>query len=184
MVPAASSQGSRDGEGFRFREDQRFTQWWLWALLIVLGVGLSLPWFLQTLFAVPLGNVPAPSGLLLLLAVFGVGLPVLFAYLRLRVTVFDDRLELNFRPIRRRTIRLADIARVEAVTYSPLLDYGGWGIKVGRKGWCYNTSGNHGVEVHLVDGRVVMVGSQRAEELESALRAAMATRSSAGATRA
>jgi hypothetical protein len=40
----------------------------------------------------------------------------------------------------------------------------------------YNVSGNRGVEVELTDGRTVMVGSQRADELAGALRAFLGDR--------
>ncbi len=60
-------------------------------------------------------------------------------------------------------------------------EYGGWGVK----GWskdkmAYNVSGDRGVELTLKDGRRIMLGSQRAEELAGAIEAA---RGRAGATR-
>jgi hypothetical protein len=43
----------------------------------------------------------------------------------------------------------------------------GWGA---RK--AYNVSGNRGVELTLQDGSTIMIGSQRADELEWAIRSA------------
>ena len=51
------------------------------------------------------------------------------------------------------------------MTYSPLAEYGGWGIKWGRSGLALNARGDRGVRLTLTDGRRVLVGSQRPEEL-------------------
>jgi hypothetical protein len=61
----------------------------------------------------------------------------------------------------------------EAITYSPLRDYGGWGIRRGAKGKAYNVSGNHGVRLELSDGKRILIGSQRPEELSEAVAAAL-----------
>lgn len=112
-------------------------------------------------------------------AVAGAGLflPVLplglaFNLLCLRTTVSETRLSVSFGalfPLYRRTIATADIASSEAVTYSPLAEYGGWGIKWGRSGLALNARGDRGVRLTLRDGRRILVGSQRPEELAAAL---------------
>lgn len=104
---------------------------------------------------------------------FGIGLPFFFLYMKLIVTVTDKAVEVYFRPLTRRTIPLTDIARAEARTYSPVREYGGWGIRgaIGRKR-AYNVSGNEGVELALVDGSTLMIGSQNAGELAQAIAAA------------
>ena len=70
---------------------------------------------------------------------------------------------------RARRIPLERIRCATAVTYSPLWDYGGWGIRCGRKGIAYNVSGDRGVQLELERGRPILIGSQRAEELARAI---------------
>ena len=102
---------------------------------------------------------------------FGLGLPAFFLVLRLVTEVFADRLVVGLAPFRRRAIPLADIAEAKAVTYRPLADFGGWGVRwAGSRGVAYNASGDRGVQLVLRDGRRVLVGSQRPEELALALR--------------
>lgn len=158
---------------FRFREEQRFRQPWLWLLILFL---VALQWWgfiQQIVLGRPWGNRPAPDWMMALLwLVFGIGLPLFFLYLRLIVTVTDNVIDIHFRPLTRRTIPIADVTRVEARTYAPLREYGGWGIR----GWggkrAYNVSGDRGVELTLVDGGKVMIGSQRADELAQTITAA------------
>ena len=61
------------------------------------------------------------------------------------------------------------IEKAEAHSYSPLRDYGGWGIRYGGKGKAYNVSGNKGVLLMLKDGKNVLIGSQNHEGLCSAI---------------
>jgi hypothetical protein len=73
---------------------------------------------------------------------------------------------------RPRVIDLENIESVEAVRYSPLRDYGGWGIRHGSAGKAYNVSGNQGVVLRLKNGKTVLLGSQRYEELAAAIESA------------
>jgi hypothetical protein len=150
-----------------FREDQRFTQPWLWALVIVAAVAV---WVVVVAQLVGSGGEESGWALAILAVVVGVGLPVLFATIRLTVEVFTDRVEIRFRPFVRRTIEFDSVIGAEAVTYRPVREYGGWGVKGwSRRKVAYNVRGDRGVLLTLVDGRTVLLGSQRAPDLEAAI---------------
>jgi len=147
-----------------FRERQRFGPWWVWVLL---GVGVVAAW---TYLVVAVAGDEPLAGPMVLVATIGIALPVFFAVARLDVAVYDDRVEIDFFPLRRRTIALRDVAGARARRYRPVREYGGWGIK----GWstkkiAYNVRGDHGVELTLHDGRTVLIGSQHAGELAAAV---------------
>jgi hypothetical protein len=72
---------------------------------------------------------------------------------------------------RAKHIPFSEIRKAEAVTYRPIRDYGGWGIRSGPEGWAYNVRGNRGVRIEYQDGNKFLIGSQKAEELEQAIRA-------------
>lgn len=157
--------------GVVYSEKQRFTQWWLWLLLAgVAGLG----WWLfveQLVLGHPVGDEPLPDwAAWLLWALMGVGLPAFFGSIALFTEVTSDRIILHYRPMRTRIILLADIKEVTVRTYSPVREYGGWGIK----GWsvrnvAYNVSGDRGVQLVLGNERKVLVGSRRPEELAAAI---------------
>ncbi len=157
----------------RYREEQRFRQWWIWLLI---GFLAALQWWgfvQQILLGQPWGDRPAPDWMMILFwLAFGIGMPVFFLYLRLTVMVTDGTIDIHFRPLTRRRIPVADVAHVEARTYSPLREYGGWGIRGLGSNRAYNVSGDQGVELTLFDGHKVLIGSQRAEELAQAIAAA------------
>lgn len=68
------------------------------------------------------------------------------------------------------TLTYAEVERHEVILYRAIREFGGWGIRWGGNNRrAYNVSGNQGVEVFLGDGRSIVVGSERAEELDNAI---------------
>ena len=90
----------------------------------------------------------------------------------MKTVVDDEALTVTFGwafPMYRRTIRLSQIRSCEVVTYHPLLEYGGWGIRGWGGNVALNARGNRGVRLELDGGKRVLVGSQRPEALAQAL---------------
>jgi len=71
-------------------------------------------------------------------------------------------------------------AAIAVKTYSPILDYGRWGIRYGWRGKAYNVSGNRGVIFVLPGGETLLIGSQRPEELASAAQQVQSRQSGTG----
>ncbi len=153
-----------------FREEQRFRQLWLLAMMGVPALLIFYGAYRQLALGRPWGNNPMPDvGLALFLAGY---LLFLFWFLGLKLVteVRDQELYIKFvRLWRARRIPLDQIRQATALTYSPILDYGGWGIRWGRNGMAYNVSGDRGVLLELASGKKVLVGSQRAEDLARAI---------------
>jgi hypothetical protein len=102
----------------------------------------------------------------------------LLALSRLDVDVDDRGIHIAFHLLwPTRHIPLENVRRVHATTYTPLL-WGGWGVHyMLLRGWSFNTGGSEGVLVEVKSGASVMIGSQRAKELEAAIAKAIAARS-------
>ena len=66
-------------------------------------------------------------------------------------------------------IEVADIASAEQFSYSPLRDFGGWGIRYGKGGIMYNANGNQSVKLVMKDGKIIYIGTQKPEALINAL---------------
>ena len=154
-----------------FREVQYMRHVW-WVMLLVLGIAALMWWGFvqQIIFGVPWGNNPSPDWMMWLLwLIVGIGLPLAFYWMRLIVEVLDDRIFIHYVPLLKSDIPLAEIEVVEARTYQPIREFGGWGIRRRSGRRAYNVSGDQGVEVTLQDGRKIMIGSQKAEELALAI---------------
>jgi hypothetical protein len=98
-----------------------------------------------------------------------VALVAVLLFLELHATVEDGGVHIRMLPFANRTIAPAHIARWEARTYRPILEYGGWGVRFGPRGRAYNVSGDRGVELTLDNGKRVLIGSQRSDDLAAAI---------------
>lgn len=106
----------------------------------------------------------------------GIGLPLFAYFAKLITEVRTEGIYLNFFPLYSRIVALSDIAAYEVRQCSPLVDYGGWGIRFGtQRKRAYTMSGNMGVELELTDGTRLLIGSQRPEELASVIGTAKAS---------
>jgi len=157
-----------------FREIQRFRQVWIWAIVFSL-VGLI--WYAsvkQILLGSPFGDRPMSDILLVIFwLIFGIGLPALFLLGKLVTEVRNDGIYICFFPFHWsfRKITFKELKRYEVRTYRPIREYGGWGIRYGSKGKAYNVSGNRGVQLEFLNGKRLLIGSQRTEELWRAIQA-------------
>ena len=173
------SQGS-DTEVI-FREVQKFRQRFLWILLLITDL-LSLIFFgygifKQIIMGHAWGSRPMPDSALLIVGSLTIMLLSLLTYafyrMKLVTEVRDDGLSIRFLPLRTQLIPYSHIKTCKARTYHPIREYGGWGIRYGRKGKAYNVSGNRGVQLELIQGKSILIGSQRPEELASAIQMKM-----------
>lgn len=162
-----------------FREEQQFRQVWVWVLLggvlaaAVVPFGPDLAEQLESDKAwrdLPhddkVGVVVVTSSIALALAAVA-----LIWALKLITEVHEDGLYIRFFPLHLsfKRIDLEDVVKCEAVTYSPIGEFGGWGIRWGVRSRAYNVSGNRGVRLTFSNGKSLVIGSQQAEELSGAI---------------
>ena len=152
-----------------FHEEQRFGRG-LWVLVLVFGAAVLIPLIGRS---VPLAALA--FGPIVIAIVFS-----LIALSRLDVDVDDQGIHIAFHLLwPTRHIALENVKRAQATRYSPLM-WGGWGVHfLFLRGWSFNAGGHEGVLVELNKGSSVMIGSQRAKELEAAIAKATAARAGA-----
>lgn len=153
-------------------EVQKFRQWWVW-LLVLFVAGIA--WYgavQQIVLKKPFGNNPAPDPVMIMIwVIFGVLFPIFFYSLKLVTDIRNDGLCVRFFPLQFHSYKISyeEIKTYEIRTYSALKEYGGYGIRHGKNGKAYNISGNKGVQFELLDGKRLLVGTQKPEELIQAL---------------
>lgn len=160
-----------------FEETQQFRQSWVWILVLPISVfGVVLFLFImysQFILGKPVGNHPIPNKTMLwfapLMLIVFLSIPILLYYMKLIVQVDFHALHVHFFPLLKKNILISEIAEWKAREYKPLLEYGGWGVRWGPSGKAYNVSGTCGVQLKFSNGKRLLIGSQRAEELEAAI---------------
>lgn len=141
---------------------------WLSVPLALLFWGLA---FVQLGLGVEVGTRPVSNlAMALLWLGVGVALPALFLLASLKTEVDARGVTLTLRPLPGRTIARAQIVRAYTQTCDPLGEYGGWGFRIvpGNRR-AYLASGTSGVQLELVGGQQVFIGSGHPDELLSAL---------------
>ena len=147
-----------------YTETQRFTQWWLW--LILIGVWSSMVYSIIT--APPQTNAAVYVS-------FGIGilLPLLFWQMRLITRITEEGIYVRFIPFhfKEKFFPWETITASYVRTYSPLKEYGGWGIKYGfnGQGLVYNVAGNVGLQLQFKEGEAILIGTQKGEEIKQVL---------------
>jgi hypothetical protein len=147
-------------ENTRFEETQAFAPW----VYGLLGGTTALP------FLLPAGL--RGEGALVLGLVYVPVMALTVNLLCMRTRVDADALTVTFGylfPLYRRHIPRGEIARAESVTYSPLGEYGGWGIRGWGDDAALNARGDRGVRLLLAGGKRLLIGSQRPDELAAVL---------------
>ena len=106
----------------------------------------------------------------------GLGVPIALSLLSQRTTITEA--ELRVRSVIGWGLKIptSDIESADAISYNPIGDCGGWGLRKSKKhGLVFNVSGHHGVHVrYTADGtaKSMLIGSLRSDELARAIRLA------------
>ena len=144
-----------------YSEMQVFRQWWLWVIILVSTT---------ILLYVIIGQINEGNlSLVIVFCILGVGFPLFMYKLQLKTEVTEKGIHIRFFPFHWKWIffKFDDIELTYAITYNPLMDYGGWGIRYGFKdrGKAYNVSGNQGVLIKFKRGKDVLIGSSNHDKL-------------------
>ncbi len=124
-----------------FKEEQKFTQWWLWLILISVGFLPALGIYKQIIVKEPFGDKPVSDIGLMIFAIFSFSLILLFALMKLKTAIDGDGIEMHFFPFVHKRINWVEIKKASIVDYGFV---GGWGIRLWTSyGTVYNCKRKH-----------------------------------------
>jgi hypothetical protein len=154
-----------------FREVQPIRQWWITVLLLVPCVVTLTGSFQQLILGRPWGTRPLSNLPFALIEAGLIGFAVWIHLVRLETEVRNGEPVIRYRglwPTRR--IPLSEIVKARSITYRPIVDYGGFGVRWGWDGsMIFNARGDRGVEIIPRNGKRIVVASQRPADLERAI---------------
>ena len=152
-----------------FEEEQTFVGTWTWYLLLAIAALSVVPGLI--LLAT---QEEAQSGLIsggIALTIMSVVI-LLQATMRLQVTVDSSAVYYRFPPFvsKERMLGKIDIQTLNVRKYRPLWEYGGYGYRFRfSSGRAINVAGKHGLQLVLSNGKRLLIGTQKPEELERAI---------------
>lgn len=151
----------------KFKEVQKFRQWWLWLILIGIGVLPIIAIYNQLIPSEKIGDKPMSVFGLIIFCVLIFGLIAMFWFMQLKTEIDQNEIRMNFFPFVKKRVNWNEIKNAKVVNYGFV---GGWGIRLGSKyGTVYNTKGNKGLAIELKNGKKFIIGTQRENELRNVL---------------
>jgi hypothetical protein len=158
-----------------FNETQRFRQWWIY--LVVLATIAAWGYAFVSSLRAEDADKATEDYILILTSLVPVLLIFLLLNLRLVTRIRNDGVYFQFKPLqfKEKHIKPDEISSFEIRKYKPLLEYGGWGIRigVGKRGTAYNVYGNKGLQLYLGNGKKILIGTQNPGGIEKAMEAMM-----------
>jgi len=163
-----------------FQEEQRLDLWIrLPFLLLAIGTTVTFGYgcYHQFVMRIPWGDKPMQDQELVILSII-INLTMwivfmLFFLARFTTRITDDGIYIKFPPfqIKMKHISIENIQKYEVRRYSPLREYGGFGVKdsLRKFGKGYIATGNQGLQLYLVDGKKVLLGTQKPDSIRLAV---------------
>ncbi len=152
-----------------FTERQKFTQVWLWLIL----VGSLLVPMAITAYQVMAKGEHFDAATYITAIALPVSILFLMWSFRLDTKIDSEGVHYKFFPfhIKYKTIAWAEISKAYIRQYKPIVEYGGWGIKygLGDKGKAINVKGNIGFQIELSTKKKVLIGTQEGEAIKAYL---------------
>lgn len=151
-----------------FTEKQKFTQWWLWVLLLGIGMIPTIGIYKQLIIGEEFGSKPM-SNLGLIVFLFFIYLLIAFFYfIKLETKITSDEITMKFFPLASKKVKWEEVSEVNIVNYGFV---GGWGIRLWTKyGTVYNTKGKIGLAIELKNGSKFLIGTQKETELKNVIK--------------
>ena len=162
-----------------FKENQRFDQWWLIALFVIVylkfGYDLLLVYRGKTELNTDTSIMLIFASTVLVLAT------ILIFSLRLKTRIDEKGISYQLSPfhLEAKNIPWESLEDCSVRKYSPILEYGGWGLRgtirlkmfgIGKNGRAYNIKGNAGIQMELKDGTKILIGTQKIEQAKEVIK--------------
>lgn len=158
-------------EKILFSEQQHFRQIWLWLLMAAVNASTLYGAYAQIVKGKAFGNHPIGNNGLLISVLVVLLITILIFILRLDTQITDKSIQVRFFPFQR-TFKIFSFDSIDQMLvrkYSPLKEYGGWGIRYGANGKAYNMSGSQGIQLVFKKGDNLLIGTNQPQEVANVL---------------
>jgi len=156
-----------------FSEKQRFRQWWIWLIcLIIDGIFIfGIVW--QVLLGKQFGNHPAGNIELIIISILVLLITSTIFLGNLKTMIKKDGIYYQFFPLNWRMKKLSseDISEAHIRKYDAIGDYLGWGIRYGEslKDKAIILGGNEGIQIIFKNNKKLLLGTRKPVEAKKAL---------------
>lgn len=153
-----------------FKEEQRFTQLWL---IVLMAVSIIVPITIITKKFLRENTTMTTNELVCSLLIIFLSALIIFVF-KLTTKIDEQGIHYQFFPFhfKLKCIKWKEISKAYVRIYDPIGEYGGWGLKGGwskSKGKAINVSGDIGIQLELKNGKKLLVGTQKEDDVKRVL---------------
>ncbi|MCX6147195.1 MAG: hypothetical protein NTW25_08090 [Candidatus Kapabacteria bacterium] len=153
-----------------FKESQRINQLWLRLLLGLFTVVITIAMYngiMQAYLAKDINLVFALLGI----AMLEFGIVALVVFTKLYTEIDEKGIKVQMKPfhLKPKFFTWDEIELISVRKYRPLAEFGGWGLRIGLNGTAYNIKGNMGLQIVFKNKKMLLIGTQLADELSQFL---------------
>lgn len=156
-----------------FSETQKFNQWWIYLILGLAIIPFITFFVYQEVTGKLVGNHPMNGGQYIVTIAVVWLISSLFFVMRLQTKVDANGIHVRFFPFKLNYghYKWDEIEKISVRSYDPISEYGGWGIRYSfNNGKALTTGGNWGIQIETKSGKKILIGTQRPQEAEIALK--------------
>ncbi|MEH6659892.1 hypothetical protein [Leeuwenhoekiella marinoflava] len=149
-----------------FNEVQRFDQWWLRLLLVVI-LAIAVSPLIMDWDTLKLSRFEIASVILSIFVILSLFLGFWYIF-KLETTINEKGITYRFVPfhIKSRFKSWKEIKSATIRKYNPIREYGGWGYRISfTKRKALTTKGNRGIQLIFNDGNELLLGTQQPEKI-------------------
>jgi hypothetical protein len=159
-----------------FYEKQPFWRNWLMiGALITVSVIFIWGFIQQIILGITWGNNPMSDVGLIIASSLILLFNICLAFTKMQTVITEEGIYLRYLPFDLHTRFFAwdDMKEAYIRKYSPLREFGGWGVRFNftfSGGRAYNIYGSKGLQLVFDNGKKVLIGTNRADELAEVLK--------------
>ena len=156
-----------------FKEKQKFSQWWLWLIFIVIDSIFVLGTIIQIMGKQEFGNNPLSNTGLLIITGFLIILSLTFIIYRLETQITETGIFYRAYPFQKnKKISWEKISKAYIREYKPFSEYYSGRIRIiglMSSDQAFIVSGNKGLQLVFVTGERFLIGTQKPEDMKQVL---------------
>ncbi|NAW50484.1 hypothetical protein GNY06_03475 [Elizabethkingia argentiflava] len=154
----------------QYKEKQRVNQLWIWGILIFILIVLVFGTYKQVFEGNNFGSKPVSNLTLIIITVFFLLFALFISAIKLITNIDKTGIQIQFIPFFIvKKYEWDQISKVYIKEYSPLRDFGGWGIRYSSQGKAFSLRGRYGLQLELISGDKILIGTQKKEDLQNIL---------------
>lgn len=150
-----------------FEESQSFSQWWLYLILGIVFITI-----LIQLFREPIILSEKETNMMLLFVVAPVILVSIFIFsLSLNTRIDSSGISVHWKPFKflNRHYTWKEMTQCYVRIYSPIREYGGWGLRGLGRNQAWNVSGKTGIQIIGKSGKKFLIGTRESDQAKQVI---------------